>query len=60
MAKATHERLKNNVKVNVERHEGGILVVRNMRGKFIGSYERKDMKKFHERYKSLVAKTQRG
>ncbi len=53
-------RLKNKMKVNVERFEGGTLVVKNMRGKVLGSYGLKDMKKFHGRYKSLVAKKQKG
>lgn len=55
MSKATHIRLKNKVKVQVERYEGGTIVVRNMKGKVLGSYERTQMNKFHERYKSLVA-----
>lgn len=60
MSKATHIRLKNKVKVRVERYEGGTLVVRNMRGKVLGSYESTDMKKFQERYKSLLANKHRG
>jgi len=55
---ATHIRLKNKVKVEVERFEGGTLVVKNMRGKVLGSYGPKDMKKFHARYESLVARKQ--
>lgn len=56
--KATHIRLKNKAKVYVERFEGGVLVVRNMKGKVLGSYERKDMAKFSKRYRSLIAKKQ--
>ncbi len=54
--KATHLRLKNKKKVNVERHEGGVLVVRNLHGKVIGTYERKYMGKFNKRYRSLTTK----
>ena len=57
---ATHIRLKNNVKVNVERFEGNILVVRNMKGKVIGSYEPTTMKNFYNRYMSILTKGKRG
>jgi len=50
----THVRIKTETKVNVERYEGGVLVVRNLKGKILGSYEREQMKKFHERYRSLA------
>ena len=56
---ATHMRIKNKVKVNVERFEGGTLVVKNMRGKVLGSYGPKEMKKFQQRYDSLLARKQR-
>jgi len=59
--KATHIRKKNNVKVAVERFEGNILVVRNLRGKVLGSYgkdQQFEMKKFFERYEP--AKPKRG
>lgn len=52
-------RIKNKVKVNVERFEGGTLVVKNMRGKVLGSYGPKEMKKFQQRYDSLLARKQR-
>jgi len=60
MAKATHIRLKNKVKVHVERFEGGILVVRNMRGKFIGTYEKNQTGLFQKRYRSLAVKKKRN
>ncbi len=53
---ATHMRIRNKVKVNVERHEGGTLVVRNMRGKVLGSYTREQLQTFNKRYKSLAVK----
>jgi len=56
--KPTHLRLKTNKQVYVERHEGGVVVVTNKKGKVVGSYRREDMGKFHKRYKSLVAKKQ--
>jgi len=58
--KATHIRKKNNVKVIVERYEGNILVVKNMKGKVLGSYgpdQMHPMKKFFERYEPV---TKRG
>lgn len=58
MAQATHIRLKNKVKVYVERFEGGTLVVRNMRGKVLGTYEKTEMNKFQQRYESLRARKQ--
>ena len=59
--KATHIRMKTNTKVFVERHEGNILVVRNLKGKILGSYTKQQMKHFNERYASLaVAGSPRG
>jgi len=57
MAKPTHKRLKNGVKVVVERYEGNILVVRNKRGKVLGSYgpEPERLALFRKRYLSLRA-----
>jgi len=55
VAGPTHLRLKTGKKVTVARHEGGILVVKNMRGRVIGSYGPEDMGKFYKRYKSLLA-----
>ena len=57
--KATHIRKKNNVKVFVERYEGNVLVVKNMRGKVLGSYgpmQDNPMKKFYERYEPVTPK----
>lgn len=50
----THIRKKTKEKVFVERHEGGVLVVRKMNGKFIKSYEHKTMGKFNKRYRSIT------
>jgi len=54
--KATHIRKKNKAKVFVERYEGNVLVVKNMRGKVLGSYgpmQEHEMKKFFERYEPI-------
>jgi len=53
---ATHIRRKNKVKVAVERFEGNVLVVRNLKGKVLGSYgpdQEFEMKKFYQRYESI-------
>ena len=52
---ATHIRNKTGKDVIVER-QYGTLIVRNLSGKFIGSYERGDMAKFYKRYTSKVIK----
>ena len=51
--KPTHIRKKTGNKVYVERYEGGIIVVKSMRGKVIGSYERDQMSLFYKRYESI-------
>ena len=58
--KPTHVRLKTGKKVYVERHEGGVIVVKGKNGQIHGSYMRTEMTKFYKRYKSLVAKKQTG
>lgn len=60
MGKATHIRIKTKTKVVVERFEGNVLVVKNMKGKILGSYDRGTMSKFTERYKSMRAKGDAG
>jgi len=60
MGKATHIRIKTKTKVVVDRFEGGVLVVKNLKGKILGSYEQKDMPTFTKRYKSLRAKGDAG
>ena len=57
--KATHVRIATKTKVSVERHEGHILVVRNMKGKILGSYTKAEMKTFNERYSSLAVQRKR-
>lgn len=57
-AKPTHIRLKTGQKVNVTRHQGNVLVVKNMKGKVLGSYDPATMDKFSKRYKSLLGKRQ--
>ena len=52
-AKPTHIRNKTGEEVFVERHQGGVMVVKNLHGKVLGSYEIADMPKFVKRYKSL-------
>lgn len=59
-SKPTHLRLKTGEKVFVERFQGNIVVVKNMSGRVLGSYEPTDMPKFAKRYKSLVANKQKG
>lgn len=54
MAKATHIRKKTKTKVVVERFEGGVLVVKSMAGKILGSYDHKSMAKFNDRYTTLA------
>lgn len=53
--KATHTRNKTKESVIVTR-EYNIVVVRNMRGKVIGSYEPVDMAKFYKRYTKITVK----
>lgn len=53
-AKPTHIRNKTGEEVFVERHQGGVMVVRNKHGKVLGSYELSEMPKFVKRYKSLT------
>lgn len=55
MTKPTHKSRKTGKPVVVERFEGGILVVKNTKGKVLGSYKRTEMKKFNGRYESLRA-----
>lgn len=55
--KPTHIRIKTGEKVFVTRHHD-VVVVKNTKGKVLGSYERKDMAKFQKRYKSMVARKQ--
>lgn len=52
---ATHQRLKTGEQVVVTR-EYDILIVRNLRGKVIGSYERTEMATFHKRYTKITVK----
>lgn len=59
MTKATHKSKKTGKGVVVKRFEGGILVVYNILGKPLNSYERDETKKFHAKYESLVAKKQK-
>jgi len=54
MTKPTHIRIKTQTKVMVERFEGNVLVVKNMQGKILGSYDRTAMDKFNDRYKTLA------
>lgn len=51
---ATHKRVKTGEKVIVTR-EYDILIVRNMRGKVLGSYDGTQVATFHKRYKKLEA-----
>ncbi len=60
MGKPTHMRRRTKTKVTVERFEGGIIVVKNMKGKVLSSYDRESMAKFYSRYKSLVARGDAG
>lgn len=55
-ARATHKSIKTGNFVVVESYEGGILVVKNMKGKVLGSYNRIDMKSFYAKYVSTRAK----
>jgi len=54
MTQATHTRIKTKTKVIVERFEGNVLVVKNLKGKILGSYDRTSMDKFNDRYKTLA------
>lgn len=56
----THIRLKTGEKVNVERFEGNVLVVRSAKGKVLGSYEYADMAKFHKRYQPIGQTKKKG
>lgn len=56
--KPTHIRLKTGQKVFVTRHMGNVLVVKNLKGKVLGSYEPATMGTFNKRYKSLLGKKQ--
>ncbi len=49
----THIRLKTNTKVFVERFEGNVIVVKNLKDNVVGSYEGHEMGKFHKRYKPI-------
>lgn len=53
MTRATHENRNSGKKVIVERYEGNIVVVKNLKGKALKTYNKKDMKSFNERYMSL-------
>ena len=53
MTKASHEDRNSGKKVIVERFEGNILVVRNLKGKALKTYNREDMKNFNSKYKTL-------
>lgn len=55
MAKPTHRSKKTGREVLVDRLEGNTIVVKNKRGKFLGSYTKSEMKKFNDRYESLRA-----
>jgi len=48
--KPTHKSKKTGKKVFVERIEGNLIVVRSMKGKVLGAYEKKDMSRFNDRY----------
>lgn len=52
---ATHIRLKTGEKVGVTR-EYDILIVKNLRGKVLGSYERTEMATFYKRYEKISVK----
>lgn len=52
---ATHKRLKTGEQVIVTR-EYDIIVVRSLRGKVLGSYERTQMATFHKRYEKITVK----
>lgn len=58
--RTTHIRVKNNKEVMVERIEGDIFVVKNLKGGVIGSYNRKQRASFNKRYKSIRAVTLEG
>lgn len=53
--RATHKSNKTGNPVIVEKYEGGILVVKTMSGKVLGSYERTEMQKFYKKYTSTRA-----
>lgn len=52
-SKATHKSKKTGNKVFVERFEGNIIVVKSVKGKVLGSYNKSQMAKFNEKYESL-------
>lgn len=54
-AQTTHIRIKDKLEVIVERFEGGIFVVRNLKGKALASYQKSEMAIFNKRYKSIRA-----
>lgn len=54
-ASATHKRLKTGEQVIVSR-EYDIVIVRNLRGKVLGSYERTKMATFYKRYEKITVK----
>lgn len=53
--KATHIRIKTNQRVIVEK-QYDVLIVRNLRGKFLGAYEPKELAIFHKRYVPIKIK----
>ena len=54
LSKPTHVRLRTGSKVIVSR-EYDVVIVRSLKGKVLGSYAKKDMGTFNQRYKSLNA-----
>ena len=55
-SRATHITVKGNKKRVVQRERdetGTVFIVRNMTGKVMGTYNKKDMNKFNKKYVSL-------